>query len=207
METDSLIDIYKNDPGKLYSKDFFQRGQKTKRWQKPLAKKIAELYDLKSVVDFGCASGYYLEGFKEAGANIKGFEYLLENSLPFMSKDIKIYIEKGNMMENINCGKFDLSMSIEVAEHILFDKSDIFVDNLVNASNKYIMFTAAFPGQGGTGHINEQPRQFWIDKIEKRGFKFSSKDVEKVKSCFMGLPFLNKYTRLIQRQIMFFVKN
>ena len=200
------LQTYKENPGELYSRGFFKDILKAKRWQLPLGKKIAELYGFESVVDFGCASGYYLEGFHQGGAKIRGFEYLLENSIDFMSDAIKPYVEQGNVMENIDCGKFDLSMSIEVAEHILPEKSDVFVTNLVNASNKYILLTAAPPGQGGTGHINEQPKEFWIDKIEAYGFKFSTEGVKKIQASFIKVPSTTKYTRLIRRQIMFFVK-
>ena len=200
------LEIYKKNPEELYSKDFFRRMQRIRKWQFPVGERVADLYKIKSVVDFGCASGYYLEGFKKAGATVKGFEYLLENSLEFVSKDMEPFIEEGNVMEPIDCGTFDLSMSIEVAEHLLPEKSDIFINNLVKASNKYILFTAAPPGQGGTGHINEQPAKFWIDKFAAKGFVLSSEDVSKVQDLFKGLPFYNKYTRLIKRQIMFFVK-
>ena len=200
-------DIYKKDPGQLYSKAFFQKMAKVRRWQLPLAKKISGLYKIQSVVDFGCASGFYLEGFMETGVTVRGFEYLLENCIEFMSDNIKPYIDKGDLMENIDCGSFDLVMSIEVAEHLLPEKSDIFIDNLVRASRKYVLLTAAPPGQGGTGHINEQPREYWIDKLEERDFLFSPNDISKIQSLFGDLPFVNKYTRLIKRQIMFFVKD
>ena len=202
----SEIDIYKDNPGEFYSKGFFKGMRKIRGWQMALGHIIGELYNIESVVDFGCASGYYLEGFLKSGAKIRGFEYLLENSIDFMSDEIKPYVEQGNAMEDINCGKFDLSMSIEVAEHILPEKSDVFVSNLVNASNKYILLTAAPPGQGGTGHINEQPKEFWVDKIEAKGFKFSIEDIKKIQASFVNLPSHSKYTNLIKRQIMFFVK-
>lgn len=200
------VEIYKNSPESFYTKDFFKRMGRVRKWQRPLGKIIGGLFNIKSVVDFGCASGYYLEGFAEAGATVKGYEYLYENSEPFMPSTVKPYIEQGNAMEDIDCGKFDLSMSIEVAEHILTEKSDTLVENLVNASNKYILMTAAPPGQGGTGHINEQPKEFWVDKIESHGFKLSPQDVNKIQASFVNVPSNSKYTRLIKRQIMFFVK-
>ena len=198
-------EVYKEDPGQLYSKRFFSKMQKLRKWQPPIAKSIGEVYNLKSVVDFGCASGYYLDGYKESGAEVKGYEYLLENSLEYISEDIKPFVSQGNVMEDIDCGQHDLVMSIEVAEHLLPEKSDVFVDNLVRASKKYILLTAAPPGQGGTGHINEQPREYWIEKLEERGFKYSEKDVVKIQSLFKNLP-RSRYMKLIKRQIMFFVK-
>jgi hypothetical protein len=31
--------------------------------------------------------------------------------------------------------------------------------------------SAAKPGQGGCGHFNEQPLSYWIERLEKRGYR------------------------------------
>ena len=49
--------------------------------------------------------------------------------------------------------KYDCSVSIEVAEHIPEEYSEKLVEH-DQLSNGFIIFTAAPPGQGGTGHIN-----------------------------------------------------
>ena len=36
-------EVYKENPGDLYSKDFFQKMQKVKRWQVPFGKKFADV--------------------------------------------------------------------------------------------------------------------------------------------------------------------
>jgi len=201
------LQTYKENPGELYSRGFFKDILKAKRWQLPLGKKIAELYGFESVVDFGCASGYYLEGILEGGCkNILGLEYLFDNSKEFISEHMVDYIRYGNAMEEIDCGKFECAISIEVAEHLLPEKSDIFVDNLTRASNKYILFTAALPGQGGVGHINERPSSFWINMFSERGFIYSPQETNRIKTLFNDLPFINKYTILIKRQMMVFKK-
>ena len=33
-----------------------------------------------------------------------------------------------------------------------------------------MLFSAAVPGQGGTGHLNEQWPRYWIDRFEARGW-------------------------------------
>ena len=32
--------------------------------------------------------------------------------------------------------------------------------------------TAAPPGQGGTGHVNEQPQSYWIDRFRTEGMEY-----------------------------------
>jgi SAM-dependent methyltransferase len=66
---------------------------------------------------------------------------------------------------------FDLAYCFEVAEHLppaLGDKLVAFVA----AQSRTVVFTAAQPGQGGTGHINEQPRSHWIKRFERHGFSY-----------------------------------
>ena len=65
--------------------------------------------------------------------------------------------------------RFDLAVSLEVAEHLPEDCADRFVDSLVGLSDK-ILFSAAINGQTGANHINEQPHQYWIDKFAARGY-------------------------------------
>lgn len=170
-------EIYMKDPCDLYTSEFFSGRRHRKRMyrEKSMGKCIVECLDAKSVIDYGCGLGLLLEGVLESGVkNILGIEYSYKSASPFISKHMQSYIRFGNVMEKCDCGKFDCVVSIEVAEHILEEKSDVFVDNLVDSSNMYVILTAAPPGQGGIGHINEQKKQFWIDKIEKKGFKNST---------------------------------
>ena len=54
--------------------------------------------------------------------------------------------------------RFDLAMSMEVAEHLVPESSANFVRSLTRLSD-IVLFSAAVPGQGGTNHINFHPRQ------------------------------------------------
>lgn len=200
--------LYVNNISGSYPSSFYKSTAKCRVWQKAIGNIVGRILKIKSAVDFGCGLGCYLEGFKVAGAEmVKGFEASYDLAKDYMSKDILDQVSYGNAMDRVDCGKFDLSMSIEVAEHILPDKSEIFIDNLVSASRRYILFTAAPPGQGGTCHINEREGSFWIDLFKNRGFVVSKDDVEKIKNELNSLPRYGKYFNLIKRQIMLFVKN
>ena len=67
-------------------------------------------------------------------------------------------------------GKFDLAISMEVAEHLREESADTFVGSLCSASD-VILFSAAHPGQGGDNHLNEQPMEYWQEKFSARGFR------------------------------------
>ena len=62
----------------------------------------------------------------------------------------------------------DLAYSFEVAEHVPPDLGDRLV-RFVGGLAPVVVFTAAHPGQGGTGHINEQPQSYWIERFEADG--------------------------------------
>lgn len=44
-----------------------------------------------------------------------------------------------------------------------------FVDDLCRLSN-VVLFSAAVPGQGGTGHVNEQWPEFWMNEFSRNGY-------------------------------------
>jgi len=158
----------------LYDKGFFHRNYRDKR-QKNLntAKLLYEHFGFSSLVDFGCGIGSYIEVFKSKGCEVKGFDYgfeyakdlydmvgLTDDEVAFGDVTKEITLEK----------KYDAALSIEVAEHIPESKSSILVSNLTNAASDIIIFSAAKIGQGGTGHINCQNSEFWIDLFNEQGW-------------------------------------
>ena len=62
----------------------------------------------------------------------------------------------------------DLVWSCEVAEHIVPERVDFFVDTLANG--RVVAMTHALPGQGGHHHVNCQPAEYWISKMSERGY-------------------------------------
>lgn len=63
---------------------------------------------------------------------------------------------------------FDLAYCFEVAEHLPPELGERLVQFLANQAPS-VVFTAAQPGQGGTGHINEQPKSHWIECFARHG--------------------------------------
>jgi hypothetical protein len=61
----------------------------------------------------------------------------------------------------------------EVAEHIHPQYVDVFVENLARHA-PVVAMSAAPPGQGGEGHFNEQPQQYWENRFSDHGFKLHS---------------------------------
>jgi hypothetical protein len=59
-------------------------------------------------------------------------------------------------------GSWDLSISLEVAEHLPPDLAESFVADLA-ALAPLSLFSAAIPLQGGVHHVNEQWPGYWVD--------------------------------------------
>ncbi|SRX55334.1 bifunctional 2-polyprenyl-6-hydroxyphenol methylase/3-demethylubiquinol 3-O-methyltransferase UbiG [Aequorivita sp. CIP111184] len=129
---------------------------------------IYELLKPNSVVDFGCGIGTFLKVFKDLGVDdVLGIDGKWVNK-----KKLYNYIEPNEFLEyNLEKAivlkkRFDLVLSLEVAEHLSEDSADIFVKNLVDAG-EVILFSAAIPMQGGQNHLNEQWLTYWESKFLK----------------------------------------
>ena len=71
-------------------------------------------------------------------------------------------------------GPFDLAYCLEVAEHV----DETLGRRLVRfaaGQAPTLVFTAAQPGQGGHGHVNEQPKRYWIERFEEVGLQHSDR--------------------------------
>lgn len=132
---------------------------------------VLELLKPKNVVDIGCGLGTFLYCFKQGGVN----EILGVDGSWVDKKMLHKYITPEEFQEEdlekpISLKKkYDLSVSLEVAEHISEQSADIFVSNLVSAG-KVVLFSAALPNQGGQNHINEQWLTYWEEKFLENGY-------------------------------------
>lgn len=153
-----------------YNQEFYEWIREgSRRSAREIIPLVLELIQPQSVVDVGCGDGTWLSVFKEFNIQeclgIDG-EYVHRDSLQispleFLASDLKLplIIDK----------KFDLVMSLEVAEHLPSDCAEIFVDSLTKLGS-VVLFSAAIPYQEGTGHINEQWPSYWVSLFENRGY-------------------------------------
>lgn len=123
---------------------------------------LSTIYRPGSVADLGCGRGTWLKAFKDRGAGrVVGYDgpwnqqsNMVDPAIEFHAVDLNKPIDAGNM------GRFDLAMSLEVAEHLEAVSASDFVASLTRLSDA-VLFSAAFTQQGGTNHINEQPHTYW----------------------------------------------
>lgn len=156
-------------PNKMKSPYIHQKSVHNGHSAKEVVPILMRLFTPRSVVDLGCGLGDWLHEFTVNGVeNILGIDgnwvekqNLYINESHFLEKDLttKLHLKQ----------KFDLAMSLEVAEHLPEKAADSFVQTLTSLSDT-IVFSAAIPGQGGQNHLNEQWHDYWVAKFEKHGF-------------------------------------
>lgn len=66
--------------------------------------------------------------------------------------------------------RFDLAISLEVAEHLPDTRADEFVCELC-AMADVVLLSAAIPGQLGTDHITLQPQSLWGARFHSAGYR------------------------------------
>ncbi|MGB6269592.1 MAG: methyltransferase domain-containing protein, partial [Olleya sp.] len=115
-----------------------------------IVKCVLEYIKPKSVIDFGCGVGTFLKAFKENNVkDVLGLDGAWADR-KLMSKYIEfdefreVDLEKEIFLEK----KYDLAVSLEVAEHLSESSADILIKNLTQSSD-IILFSAASPFQGG----------------------------------------------------------
>lgn len=133
-------------------------------------KYLLPLYNPQSIVDFGCGTGTWLAAAKQINRNISVLgldgDYVDRNMLMVEKEEFSPI----DLTKEIDLHRrFDMAMSLEVAEHLDEKYADTFIDTLCRHSD-IVLFSAAHVGQGGDGHVNEQPISYWRDKFEKRDY-------------------------------------
>jgi SAM-dependent methyltransferase len=155
----------------FYDEGFFQEHIKLKPAYQKLADIIFNRFRPRSVCDFGCGNGYLLQFLAEKGVDVSGIEGS-EASLDFMDSRLRERVRIKDLTEIIDTDVHDLVISTEVAEHLPRKASTVLVHNLTNSASRAIVFSAARPGQWGDGHINCQPKEFWIKLFELSGWSY-----------------------------------
>lgn len=121
-----------------------------------------------SMIDVGCGVGEWLTTARTLGVKstvgIDGNWVRQENLIPdfveFFEKDLTLPFNLGRT--------FDVAICVEVAEHLPESSADGLIKSLTSHAD-IIVFSAAVPGQGGVGHVNERWQSFWANKFQQRG--------------------------------------
>lgn len=132
---------------------------------------VLDIIPVRSVVDVGCGTGGWLSVFAKHGVEkIVGLDgdYTDRRRLD-VDPSCFIAWDLNKPFGQLALGRFDLAMSLEVAEHLSPQRADGLVADLCNLSD-VVLFGAAIVGQAGDRHINEQWQSYWVNKFRDRGY-------------------------------------
>lgn len=134
---------------------------------------LGEFPSVKRVLDVGCGSGTMAAELRRRGVDARGVEHSPKGRRWAVKQGVPVgeFLLRPDGYELPQGVPFDMAYSCEVAEHVPTFLSDRFVEFMASCSSQLVL-TAAQPGQGGTGHINEQPKSFWIERFQARGFEY-----------------------------------
>jgi cyclopropane fatty-acyl-phospholipid synthase-like methyltransferase len=126
---------------------------------------IKSYYHPTSVIDFGCGHGSWLKSFDESFSvselvGVDGSWNSSENMPDEKIRFIPLDLASSNVLPSPK--RFDLAMSVEVAEHLPKASAESFVD-LISSCSDVVVFGAAITLQGGINHINEQFPSYWAE--------------------------------------------
>jgi len=130
---------------------------------------VLSLLPVRSAVDVGCGDGSWLAALLALGVDdIMGVEG------PWISpQQLKIPTDKVRRMRLDQAiridRRFDLALSLEVAEHLPPARAQSFVADLVSLAPA-VLLSAAIPGQGGHHHVNEQWPEYWAALFAQHGY-------------------------------------
>lgn len=132
---------------------------------------LYEHYKPQAVIDIGCGQGAWLASAESLGSTtLKGMDgkWVREEALLSKNIDFSAINLEEDMPKLIK--KYDLCISLEVAEHLPEANSKNFVDFLCKASD-VVLFSAAIKYQAGTNHINLQWQSYWVELFESNNYR------------------------------------
>lgn len=141
-----------------------------------VARALIDALAFSSHIDMGAGTGLLVRAMRGHNVFSLGIEASLQ-ARDATPEDVRGEIAFGAPLETWkdpwrqNHSVHDLVSCVEVAEHIPAERADELVDAVCSRSRRWIYFSAAQPGQGGIGHVNEQPPEYWAEKFRARGWK------------------------------------
>ncbi|CDL01411.1 conserved protein of unknown function [Magnetospirillum gryphiswaldense MSR-1 v2] len=153
-----------------YDRDFYRAQQDgSRRSAARVVRLLHQLLKPRSVVDVGCGVGTWLAAFLEQGdAEVVGLDgphvdtgMLHVPAACFRAVDLAVPITVDR--------RFDLAVSVEVVEHLPAGRGPGFVADLCRLA-PVVVFAAALPYQGGTGHVHENWPEYWAQLFRRQGY-------------------------------------
>ncbi len=153
-----------------YTPDYF-KGMLFNTDYQVIALTIVEIYQPKTLVEFGCGPGHLSRELAKLGVQVTAIDGFSQPDFSGLSVEFDtLNLNDPTAINNFFTGKsFDLAVNLEVAEHLTPEVSSTLVNWLTKVA-PIVVFSAAVPGQEGHGHINLRPRDYWHSLFTQHNF-------------------------------------
>jgi SAM-dependent methyltransferase len=158
-----------NHPARSYNAEFYRETASLESAREVLTI-MFEILRPRSVIDIGCGVGHWLAAAKELGAtDVLGIdgEWVQKAQLAISPENFITHDLAKPLSLN---RRFDLALSLEVAEHLPEAVANTFIKTLCAAA-AVVVFSAAIPGQGGRHHVNERWPEYWAGLFSEQGYE------------------------------------
>lgn len=137
-------------------------GHQQMTWiDRPVLDYLIRRYGIRTMLDVGCGPGGMLDLARLLGIIATGIDGDQRVARP------------GVAIHDYTTGPLawpavDLVWSVEFVEHVDARYTDNFLATF--AAGRVLFMTAAYPGQGGHHHVNEQPDTYWRTLLGRHGW-------------------------------------
>jgi SAM-dependent methyltransferase len=156
-----------------YDREFFERQRVGAASSAAvIAPWLVEWLRPRSVVDVGCGVGEWLAAFARLGVeDVVGVDgdhvdraRLAIPAERFVARDLARPFALDR--------SFDVALCLEVGEHLPETSAEGLIASLA-ALAPVVVFSAAVPHQGGTGHVTERWPAWWAERFRARGYEWT----------------------------------
>ncbi len=169
-------------------KDAFFRKRHLLHWRAPIfCQAVIDVFNPKSVIDIGCATGDLVRQFRQMGLisdGLEGSDHALNHAViqDILHLDLREDLSREALQPDCyTVGRtYDLLCCLEVAEHIEPEYTKMFLQNITNWSDKILMSIAG-PGQRGLYHVNLQEMPYWDDLFKELGYTRNQSQADQIK--------------------------
>lgn len=174
----------------FYTDEYFSSGQfeSEEKFTGQMSRAIDEVIRPSSVMDVGCGKGLFLKYFFDQGHEIRGIE-----GSPYAFNQMvvpKNKVRQADLRRRMSNGKkYDLAISVEVAEHIEKEFVGVYMETLTSLSDT-IVFSSPPPGdtEPHPYHPNEQMyHNYWDILFKFYGYKENKEKTKLLRKKFKNL--------------------
>lgn len=132
----------------------------------PVLEYLIDRYNVRRMIDVGCGPGGMIDIARMRGVQAWGID-----GDPAIEHERVITHDyaTGPLPMRIAPLAIDLIWCVEFVEHVETKYQPNYLATF--DSGRVVFLTAAYPGQGGHHHVNEQPEGYWIDLLRLRGWQ------------------------------------